>query len=178
MKRILYGLVALLLLPAIASAQSGAINCVSASPTIDTAAYGTGDVMSATAMTFANLLRQQGGKSGVLVSAMISDAAAQGVALDLVLFSTLPAASSFGADNAAFDPTDAQLLTVLGVINFSATTHYFAFNDNAAHYIGSLAMPLKSVVATPGNVYGVLVARGAYDGDADSLQVTLCASVD
>ena len=175
MKRLLYGLIAILLLPTFTYAQ--AVNCVSATPTLDTAAYATGDVMSATAMTFTNLVKPNGARSGLVVSAMISDAAAQAVDLDLVLFSTLPTASTFGSDNAAFDPTDAQLLTILATLNFGSTSR-FAFNDNSVHYLGSLAIPVKTIAATPGTIYGVLVARGAYDGDADSIQVTLCAAQD
>ena len=162
-----------LLLPSIANAQAAATRFVSATPTIDTSAYATGDVMSATAMTFANAVAPQKAQTGYIVSVMVSDAAAQAVDLDLVLFSTLPAAGTFGADNAAFDPTDAQILTIIGVVNLGSASR-FAFNDNSVHYVGSLAIPVKSVPGTGGNVYGVLVARGAFTAAASTdVTVTL-----
>ncbi len=168
MKRYLL-LVLLLPIPSLASAQT---RMVAAPPVLDTAAYATGDVMSATAMTFTRALKNSS-KSGIVVSAAISDAAAQAFDLELWLFSEKPTASSFGADNAAFDPTDAQLLTVVGIIKFTASTSYFAANDNGVHTVNSIAQIVRTSNGD-GDLYGVLVARGAYDGAAaNDLTVTL-----
>lgn len=176
MKRLLIFLV--LLYPSSVLAAVAETRCVSVVPTLDTAAYATGDVMSSTAMTFANVLNPSRSRTGYIISATISDAGAQPFDVDLVLLSTLPAAGTFGATNAAFDPTDAQILTLLGAINFGSATR-FAFSDNALKFIGTLAIPVRSVAATPGNIYGVLVARGDFDAvAADDLQVTLCVLQD
>jgi hypothetical protein len=173
MKR--YLILLALFVPGVAFGQSAGTRFVSVTPVIDTAVYASGDVMSATAMTFQNLLKPNGARTGYVVSATISDAAAQAIDLDLVLFSALP--ESFGADNAAFAPTDAQIKTILGVINFGSASR-FAFSNNSVKFVGSLAIPVKGLTV-PGTIYGVLVARGAYDADAaDDLTVTLGAAQD
>lgn len=147
------------LLPSLALAQNGNARLVSVTPTIEAAAYATGDVIGGK-LTFTNAL-QQTVASGYAVSAMISDKAAQAVDLDLVLFRQDPSSTTF-TENAALDINDADLSKVLGVINFASASR-FAFADNSVHYVGSLALPIegRSSTGMSGTIYGVLVSRGA-----------------
>jgi hypothetical protein len=155
-----------LLVPGLAEAQT---RLVSATPTIDTSAYAAGDSMHTAAMTFTRALKGSS-KAGILVSVVVADKAAQDIDLELWLFSTAP--SSYGAANAAFTPSDAQLLNVVAVVSFGSSAR-FAAADNSMKFTGSIAVPVRST-NNDGDLYGVLVARGAYDADAaNDLTVTL-----
>lgn len=149
-------------------------NCVTVTPTIDTAAYATGDYMGAsTPMSFTGALRSSTG-SGYITAAWITDKAAQAFDIDLIIFKSNPTATTF-TDNAAFAPATADLLNIVAPINFGSTSR-FAFSANSIHYVGNLMYPVTSAGTT---LYGALVARGAYDGTSSSdLAVTLCTSQD
>lgn len=176
MKRLLFAL--LLLLPSTALAQAGRTRCVTASPTVDTGgAYATGELIGGE-LTFSNLLRGNVG-TGYIVSVTIADKAAQAVDLDVVISRSTLSGTTF-TDQAAFDPADADLSKIIGVVNFGSSSR-FAFSDNALKYVGSLALPVQSPAASSpsANVYGAIVARGAYTGaSASDLAVTICASQD
>lgn len=102
-------------------------------------------------MTFANAARVTGGSIHV-ESVTIVDEDSQLAAVDLVLFR---ASISAPTDEAAFDPTDAELLDCIGVIKFTASD-YSDFNDNAvAHKDAAISATLSGT-----SLYGVLVARG------------------
>lgn len=167
-------LAALLILFAPRIAIADSTRCVSVVPTIDTAAYSTGDVMGSE-MEFASILKDST-KAGYITSVTIADAAAQAVDIELVVFDQNP--SAFGSDNAAFDPTDTDLKAIRASILFGSSQR-FAYNDNSLKQLTGISYAVGG--RTSSNIrslYGALVARGAYDGDADSLTVTICVSQD
>lgn len=172
MKRLLFLSV---LLPSVASAQLyPATQCVSATPTLDTAAYASGDLMGGK-LTFNGALRNTS-NAGFVASISLTDKAAQDVDLELVLFDENPTGTTF-TDQAAFDPADADLDKIAAVELFGSSKR-FAYSDNGFKFAGSLAHPVGATASATTVLYGALVARGAYDGDADSITVTVCVSQD
>lgn len=132
--------------------------------------YTAGDVIG-TAVTavleFADVARSAGG-SGMIMTALAIDSANKATqpSIELWLF-TAPLAVV--VDNAPFIPTDAEMLTLVGIITLSSAKVGNAGVDGA----GNLAI-LSDVVATPfqcagGNtsLYGYLVVRNAYTPVAD-----------
>jgi hypothetical protein len=103
--------------------------------------------------TFASAARFSGG-TGVLRAVTIYDLGQQLAALDLVLFSATIAGTV--TDNAAFDPTDADLDNVQYVTSIAATTGWKDFNDNA---VAQVACEVPYVCAAT-SLFGALVARG------------------
>lgn len=121
-------------------------------PTITAGAYVVGDALGGL-LTFTNASHGNN-LSGSVEAVRIVDRAQQLVALDLVLFDQT---FTNTADNAAFDPTDADMENHVGTINLPAAS-YFDFNDNAAVYVvPSPAVPFVTV-GTP-NLFGQLVVR-------------------
>lgn len=135
------------------------IHFVSVTPTVDTAAYGTGELMG-TKLTFDNALPLATG-CGLLRSVIVKDLAGQTGAFDLVLFDSDPTGTTF-TDNAAFDVADADLPKILCVINFPAASQ-FAFADSSVKFLGSLQIPVRGIsVNSPARtLYGALIARAA-----------------
>lgn len=131
---------------------------VEQTPTVSTSpAYTAKDAVGGL-LTFSNAARYPGG-SGIIQSAALIDLSQQMPSLELCLFDRAIAAPT---DNAVFDPTDAELKTLLCVIALSS---YGDFNDNSASTRGALGIAFKlfggsgSVSATA-NLYGALVTRG------------------
>jgi len=141
-------------------------------PTITAGAYSAGDAIGGL-LTFDVLKGAHGGK---VVTVVITDKAKQSVALDLVLFNQTFTAT---ADNAAFNPTDADLLNFVGVANIP-TTDYMEFVDNSVAITGNLNI---SVVSADDNnkLYGQLRAPSGstptYTSTSD-LQVRLIMELD
>lgn len=144
--------------PTVAFAQNvGATRFVSATPTVDTGAYASGDLIGGK-LTFSNALRATVG-TGYLISAEIQDKSAVASDLDLVIFASDPSSTTF-TDQAAFDPADADLSKVVTIISFGSTSRY-AFNDNGVKYVGSIVLPLgKNAAPVSTTLYGALVSRG------------------
>jgi hypothetical protein len=90
--------------------------------------------------------------SSILESVTIVDKGQQMSAMDLVLFN---ASLTAPTDNAAFDPTDTELLTCIGVVKVVAGD-YFDFNDNSV----AVVHPDLPIVVAATSLYGVLVSRG------------------
>jgi hypothetical protein len=136
-------------------------------PTITAGAYVAGDAVGGL-LTFANAARSQ--HTGVVTTVVVSDLAAQGVDLELVLFGATFTAT---ADNAPFDPSDADLLNRVGVIPID---NHFAFNDNGISQRRNVGLWFQSQSE---NLYGQLVTRGAptYASTSD-LRVTLVVALD
>lgn len=131
-------------------------------------AYAAGDAISdATGdahFTFNNVAKQNPG-SGVIEKLVLNDSAAQAtkLACDLVLFSVDVGVE---ADNAAWTPTDAEMLTVLGSVSIATTD--WVVGDATAGAGGNcvavktgLNIPFKPTTAAT-KIYGQLVARNAY----------------
>lgn len=132
----------------------------------DTNAYAVGDTISentsgATVWTFANCARFTGG-SGIINKVTIVDGAYVTTTLqcELWLFNATVTADQ---DNAAFTPTDAELLTHVATIPINT-----AYIGDATSGIGGNVLLSSGVInmsfkcAADANLYGVLVARNAY----------------
>lgn len=98
---------------------------IAVTPTISTGGYTVGDAMGGR-LEFAGAA--QDGFGGVVCSVNIVDLAKQTAEIDLVLFS---GAFTATADDAAFDPSDADLTNYfISVITIEATD-WKQFNDNS-----------------------------------------------
>lgn len=139
---------------------------IQVTPTISTSIYAAKDCVGGI-MTFANACRNSG-EGGILESVTIVDLDRERALTDLVLFSAT--VSGTATDNAAFDPTDADLLNCVGVIPI-LTGDYFDFNDNAVASRSGIGLAYKCAATS---LFGVLVARTTptYTGTSD-LSVTI-----
>lgn len=161
MKRLLPFLL-LVLCPALAEAQATFSAFVSETPTVDTAAYATGDLIG-TKLEFENALREVKG-SGFITGIVIADKGAQTADLDLVIFSSDPSSTTF-TDNAAFDIADADLSKIVRVVHFTSTNR-FSFADNMVHELNNQLLAVRALDAngsTNSTLYGALISRGTPD---------------
>jgi len=133
----------------------------SSTPTITTSAYTAKDAVGGL-LTFTDAGRGVHG-SGVVHAVTIIDKDAESAELVLVLFN-----QSFTptADNAAFDPSDADLAKCIGKVKVAATD-YQAFNDNGIGQVRNVGLPFQAVA--DGNLYGQLMCTGTptYTGTSD-----------
>ena len=127
----------------------GTTAVVAVTPVITAGAYHAKDAVGGR-LEFMNAVRVSGG-SGVLHAVTIIDNDSEAAALWLVLFNQAFVAS---ADNAAFDPSDADLLNCIGAINIG-TADYVAFNDNSVAQVRSTGLPFKLTGTT--TLYGQLM---------------------
>lgn len=131
----------------------------------NTTAYTAGDVVGdGSVLTFAHAAARPG-EPGVIQQAIITSSAYVATApdLELWLFDTTVTAD---ADNAAFTPTDAELSTLVGIIDFA--TANWAIGDATAGVGGNhvcvaanLGIPFNPAIGA-GDLFGVLVVRNAY----------------
>lgn len=166
-------------------------NVVAVSDTIirpsNTTAYAAGDVISEVTTndhhTFTILRTKPSDEplySATVERASVSSSANQSTLpdLELWLFSSDIAEV---ADNGAFAPTDAELLTCLGVIDFPVSLWKVGnagsgADGNSICFAENLAMVVKG---SSGNIYGQLVVRNAYTPvSAESFKVTLYVQQD
>lgn len=142
-----------LALATVAEARPLQTNFLLVSPTVTAGAYATGqDVGGKQTLTGLTCSETN---TGIIVSAEIIDLAKNGVAYDLVFFSTNPSSTTF-TDNVALTVNDADMSKIVGIVSY-ATTDAVAFADNGISYKGSLAIPLMS----SGQVlYMAVVIRG------------------
>ena len=119
-------------------------------PTISTSIYAAKEAIGGL-YTFAGAVRSSGG-SGRIVAIQIHDKDQEKAGVDLVFFDRTFTAPT---DNAVFDPTDAELATVVGVVSVVAG-HYADFNDNSvAHVAVDLPFVLNGT-----DLFAGVVARG------------------
>lgn len=142
----------------------------------DTTQYAAGDVMTASApvpLSFANA-GSANGKGGIILSATLVDSLAQGTKpdIDLHLFDTT---LTVEADNAAWDPSDAERLREIGVIEFRGGDFKVGANNGTIQGF-PLGLPYKCLAGDT-TIYGVAVARNAYTpGNAEVFTVNLILS--
>lgn len=120
----------------------------------NTDAHATGDVVAAPE-ELVGFSREKG--RGVLIASVtLVDESDTGAALDLIF---LNASGSIGAESAAYGPTDAVALTIIGTIPIATTDYSDAANSKIAtvRNIGLVMHPL----ATSTSVWVGLVARGS-----------------
>ncbi len=124
---------------------------LAATPTVSTTpAYSLKDAVGGI-LTWANAARASGG-SIRLEAVQVVDKGQQMAALDLLLFDRNPSSGTF-TDNAASDPTDGELATVVGIVPIGA---YADLNDNSVADV-----PVgREIVLNGTDLFGVLVARG------------------
>lgn len=145
----------------------GSTTRIQVTPTISAAGiYAAKDAIGGI-MTFANATRTSG-SGGILESVTIVDKDQEMAAMDLVLFSATIAGTV--TDNAAFDPTDADMLNCVGWVPI-LTGDYADFNDNALAVRSGLGIAYTCAATS---LFGALVARGTptYTGTSD-IVVTL-----
>lgn len=97
------------------------------------------------------------GSSGgsLLIETLTIHDQAQGMAdMDVVLFNASPGGGGI-VDDAAFDPTDAEILTIVAVIPVGGG-NWSDFNDNSA---ANIAVNKAVKCAADANLYAVMVAR-------------------
>lgn len=128
-------------------------------PTVTAGAYSAGDALGGL-LTFENALAYPK-RTGVILSAVLLDEASQDDETELVLFDRTFTATT---DNAAFDPTDADLLNCLGVISFGAG-NYYNFTDNSIATVRNVGLGIRNLTedketTDDSAIYGQLVTRG------------------
>lgn len=131
----------------------------------NTTTYTAGDVVGDGAvLEFVNASARSS-EPGIIQQAIISSSAYVSPApdLELWLFDTTVTAD---ADNAAFTPTDAELATLVGIIDFSTTTWKTGtatagVNGNMVCVADNLGIPFNTI-SNQNSIYGVLVVRNAY----------------
>lgn len=151
----------------------------------DTTQYAAGDVVGGTAtpaaiLAFARAIKEKLGFS-VLQQAILISSANQATKLDadLLLFN---AAVVMDNDNAAFTPTDAEMLTFIGRVNFPSTGWVAGdatagSGGNAVCDVQNIGMPINSTTAENG-IFGVLVARNSYTPISAEVFTVRCKFID
>jgi hypothetical protein len=123
-------------------------------PVISTSAYATGNVIGSK-LTFANAVRVAAG-AGFIQSASLYSKSVQTAAIDLLIFSADPAASTF-TDKAALAINPADRDKLRGVIHL---TDWSALGTESIGQNLSAALSFK--LATGTSLYGVMVSRAAF----------------
>lgn len=128
-------------------------------------AYAAGDVVAAAAgdhFTFEELIQPKT-LSGSISTARLHSSGNQGTKLDGELWLFSADIAEVG-DNAAFNPSDAEMLTMIGIIDFGVASWRVGSagagaSGNAVCEVKNIGLALKGAGQT---VYGVLVARNGY----------------
>lgn len=146
----------------------------------DTTAYTANDAINnstsaPTYLTFANVSPAPG--VPIFIRNAIATKTSNGVTtstMRLFLFNEIPA--NIANDNAAYLPSAADILKMVGYIDFAL---YIA-GTGCAHSLGS-PKPSDPIIHTPTshrNLYGILQASGAYTpANAELFYLTLCIQV-
>ena len=143
------------------------LTVVAVTPTIDTAAYASGDTLTPV-MTFADVAIAAGG-SGCIVGLTVVDAAAQSAAAELWLFTASPTVPAL---NAAWSISDADAATCIGVIPFGP---YYA---SALNSVSCKSVTFPFVTGATTAIYGVAVIRAAGTYAATDLKFVLRVAKD
>lgn len=171
MKKLLF-IIILTLLPVVAAAETvvlGNTVRICEAQTVTAGLYATGDLVGGK-ITFENAFRR-GVYSGVLQDVIVTDAAAQGVNYELVVFNEDPSGTTFTND-AALDIADADLTKI--AVSPIAVTYQTAFSDNGVSSASNLGRAWKNVGELT-HVYAGLIVRGA-PTYAATTDVNVCAT--
>ena len=125
------------------------------SPTVDTLAYATGDLIGGK-LTLPNVPRQ-----GIIQSLVLVDQAKQSAAIDVVIWRRNPGSTTF-TDQVALDVADADLLKLACVLSVAAAD-YDTFADNGVATLTAINVPYEiDETGQNGayNLYACLVSRG------------------
>jgi hypothetical protein len=121
-------------------------------PTITAGAYSAKDAVG-DRLEFANAVRATP-LSGIIQSITVIDDGNQAAELVLTLFDQAFTATG---DNAAFDPTDADLQNCIGIVRIN-TADYQSFADNCVATTPPIGLPIVLAATT---LYGQLMCVGA-----------------
>ena len=110
---------------------------VKVTPTVDTAIYAAGDALGGL-LEFEDV-RTPYGRSGYISAALLKDNHKLNQLVHLALFDRTFTAT---ADQAAFDPSDADLANLICVLTFEAAD-YASFNDNSVAVLAIGAWNVK-----------------------------------
>lgn len=175
---VLFPVLLVVLLPALLLGQSNVSGTrfVSTTPVTDTAIYAAGDLIGGK-LTFFPTCRGPV-NTGYITHVRVADKAATDVDLELVLWYSDPSATTF-TDQAAFDPADADLATMLAVIPLDGDNSA-QWADNGTYSVNNLMIPIRcgaNVVSR--TLYGALVSRGTptYASSSD-ITITLGVLLD
>lgn len=129
----------------------------------NTTAYSTGDVINGSGLTTPIEFDFGGLKDGSIVYAhLMSSNEASTPAINVIFFNE---SFTIASDNDAFAPSDSQIKTRIGKIQFTDWEAYAANKVSDGAPIGPIGIPQPSLSGTTlsgGKVYAVLVAAGAY----------------
>ena len=130
---------------------------LTATPAVDTSAYSAGDLIGTAEIAFPLAVRSDGLKeaSGIIQAVIITDLADQSASIDVYFFDRELTNTTF-TDNDAFDPSDIDLLTLIGV---ASLTSHRSLNDNSNSQLLNIGLPFV-LPATSAILYAVLVSRG------------------
>lgn len=141
---------------------------ISAVPTVDTNIYGSGDLLGTKMSWDISALRDAGGL--ILDTVLIADAAKQVANVDLLLFGSNPASTTF-TDNAAVAIHADDLAKIIAGV--SLTTH-ISFNANSITVGRALGITIPFPPGNVGLIYGCLISRATPTyAAATNLRVTL-----
>lgn len=134
----------------------------------DTTTYSDGDAvtdstLTPTALTFTDAMRYKGGRAVIEGTRLVLSAnQATLPSLDLYLFSAEPTAD---ADNAAFTPSDADMLNLLTIITYDSPIIGDATSGaggNAVLVPANTPTDLLEAAAGSKDIYGLFVVRNGY----------------
>jgi hypothetical protein len=109
---------------------------ITVAPTISTGIYAAGDALGGL-LTFTNAVLSAGA-SGLITKVQVTDEDQELTPVDLVLFNQTFTAT---ADNAPFDPSDADLANCIGYIDVAATDYSDFVDNSVAVKSSGLRMP-------------------------------------
>lgn len=124
---------------------------ISVTPTVDTNAYASGDLLG-TLMKFKSPEMTQNQRS-IIQSLALVDLAKQDISVDIVFFESNPSATTF-TDNAALDIADADIKKIIHV---ESLTSYKDFSDNSIAVSQAMTIPTTYT----DSIYACIVSRGA-----------------
>ena len=116
------------------------------------AIYAAGDALGGR-LDLTSAVRVSGG-TGIIQGITIIDLDQERAEIDIVFFNQAFTAT---ADNAAFDPSDADLANCIGFVKV-LSSDYANFNDNAVATLNGIGMPFKCEGST--TLYAQMVVRG------------------
>ena len=132
-------------------------------PVVDTSAYAAGDAIDVL-QSIDDAVRSAD-QAGIIEQISIVDASGQDAALDLVLYTSVV---TDGVDNAAYDPSEADLKESVGAVSILATDYSSLVNNSVATVQPNFHMQFNATTTLRFQI----VSRGTptYAG-ADDLQI-------
>lgn len=139
-------------------------------PTVDTSAYATGDAIDVL-QTIADFLRGAD-QAGIIEQISIVDASGQDAPLDLIFYQSTVTG---GTDNAAYDPSEADLKESAGHVSIVAADYSTFANNSVATVTPNFQLQFEDTTSLRFQI----VSRGTptYAG-ADDLQIRLVIKQD